>query len=99
MPFLGGGELSKILEENSDRFKEKQIKFYITQVILGIQYLHASQIIHSNLKVENLLLDETGYLKIVDFGLAQKLNSVFTSLYYKGDTGMPGCIAPELLKG
>ena len=72
MPFLGGGKLSKILESSSadHRFTEIQIKFYITQVILGIQYLHASSIIHSNLKLENLLLDETGYLKIVDFGLA-----------------------------
>ena len=72
IPFLGGGELSKILEKNSvdHRFTEIQIKFYITQVIFGIQYLHANSLIHSNLKVENLLLDETGYLKIVDFGLA-----------------------------
>ena len=101
MPFLGGGELFKIVEQNSrdHRFSEIQIKFYITQVILGLQYLHANQIIHSNLKVENLLLDETGYLKIVDFGLAQKLTSVYSSLKYNLDTGIPGCIAPELLEG
>ena len=72
MPFIGGGELSKILIEQQ-RFKEHEIKFYITQLILGIKYLHDSNIMHRDLKLENLLLGRDGYLKIVDFGLAKVL--------------------------
>lgn len=72
MPFIGGGEVSKLLKKRK-RFSEWQIKFYIIQLILGLEYLHASNIMHRDLKLENLLLDEEGYLKIVDFGMARVL--------------------------
>ena len=72
MPFIGGGELSKILKEQI-KFKEHEVKFYITQLVLGVKYLHESNIMHRDLKLENLLLDQDGYLKIVDFGLAKVL--------------------------
>ena len=69
MPFIGGGELTKVLKL-ANRFTEKEIKFYSVQLILGLQYLHQSSIMHRDLKLENLLLDYEGYLKIVDFGVA-----------------------------
>ena len=72
MPFIGGGEVSKLLKKRK-RFSEWQIKFYTIQLILGLEYLHASNIMHRDLKLENLLLDEEGYLKIVDFGMARVL--------------------------
>ena len=72
MPFIGGGEVSKLLKKRK-RFSEWQIKFYIIQLICGLEYLHASNIMHRDLKLENLLLDEEGYLKIVDFGMARVL--------------------------
>ena len=70
MPFIGGGELSKVLKA-AKKFSEREIKFYSLQLILGLRYLHDSDIMHRDLKLENLLLDENGYLKIVDFGVAQ----------------------------
>ena len=71
-PFVGGGKLSMVLKDaDNKKFFEKQIKFFIVQLILGLEYLHDYNIMHRSLKIENLLLDETGYLKIVYFGQAR----------------------------
>ena len=41
------------------------------QLCSGMRYLHAQGIIHRDLKLENILLDQTGYIKIIDYGLAK----------------------------
>ena len=98
-PFVGGGKLSLVLEDaDGKKFTEKQIKFYIVQLILGLEYLHTSNIMHRSLKIENLLLDETGYLKIVDFGMAKVYRQQYTVLCDK-DEEIAAYFAPELIKG
>jgi len=42
---------------------------------LAIGYLHSKGIMHRDLKLENILVDETGYLKIIDYGLAKVLET------------------------
>ena len=97
MPFASGGELKKVLENSQKKkFTERQIKFYIIQLIHGLKYLHDSSIMHRDLKLENLLLDDMAYLKIADFGVARVLRHNQTS--YEG-IGTPAYFAPELLKG
>ena len=95
MPFIGGGELAKVLKQ-AKKFTERQIKFYSVQLILGLQYLHLSNVMHRDLKLENLLLDENGYLKIVDFGVSQVIRHNQT-IY--DVAGTPAYFAPEILKG
>jgi len=51
----------------------KTARFYISQVILAIEYLHIRKIVYRDLKPENLMLDEQGYLKLIDFGTAKLL--------------------------
>lgn len=74
MPYVQGGELYTHLKKNK-RFPEEVVKFYAIQIILGLGYLHDKGIIHRDLKLENILIDEEGYLKIIDFGLAKILKS------------------------
>jgi serine/threonine protein kinase len=72
MPFVRGGELYKIFQSKK-RFPENVVKFYAAQIALAIGYLHVQGIAHRDLKLENILLDSDGYLKIIDFGLAKMI--------------------------
>lgn len=63
-------------------------------MIVAIGYLHSKGIVHRDLKLENILLDHTGYIKIIDFGLAKILKEGEMS-----DTfcGTPEYLAPEMI--
>jgi serine/threonine protein kinase len=65
MPFIQGGELYKVFKSKR-RFDEKTVQFYGAQIALGIAELHAKEIMHRDLKLENILVDSKGYLKIID---------------------------------
>ena len=93
MPYIRGGELFRVLAAKK-RFIERDVKFYIAQIIHGIGYLHSKNIIHRDLKAENLMLDENGYIKIIDFGLAKMLSP--NELASTG-CGTPEYFAPELM--
>ena len=93
MPFIRGGELYKIYQAQK-RFEEPQVKFYIAQMIMAIGYLHSKGIVHRDLKLENVLVDQKGYIKIIDYGLAKMLkdNEEATSF-----CGTPEYLAPEMV--
>lgn len=56
MPFIQGGELYKILKAEK-KFKEDTVIFYGMQLIMAIDYLHNKNIIHRDLKLENIMID------------------------------------------
>jgi len=72
MPFIQGGELYKIFKARK-RLDEDTVRFYAAQIIMAVGYLHKKGIMHRDLKLENILVDSTGYLKIIDYGLAKTL--------------------------
>ena len=92
LDYLTGGDLRYHISI-CQRFNEKETKFFISNIILGLEYIHSKNIIHRDIKPENLVLDKKGYLRITDFGVAKinlKDNSSETS-------GTPGYMAPEVL--
>ena len=95
MPFIEGGELYKILK-NEKKFKEDVVVFYAIQLILAIDYLHNKNIIHRDLKLENIMIDLEGYIKIIDYGLAKKLDETEED---EATTycGTPEYLAPEMV--
>ena len=66
---LTGGDLQYHLNRFGV-FPESWVLFYTAEVLLGLEYLHSKNIVYRDLKPENLLLDEGGFLKITDLGLA-----------------------------
>jgi serum/glucocorticoid-regulated kinase 2 len=94
MNFIRGGELFTHLQ-NEKRFKEERAKFYAAQIISAIGYLHKKKIIYRDIKPENILMGEDGYLYLADFGLAKEMtNRDFTSSF----CGTPEYLAPEIIQ-
>ena len=94
LDYIEGGNLFKNMEKVK-RFPESTVKFYCAQLVLGLAYLHENNLIHRDLKLENVLLDKDGYIKLCDFGLA-KLIGCSNDITYTF-WGTTEYIAPEIL--
>lgn len=74
---------------------EQETRYFMRQIVLACQYLHDNKIIHRDLKLGNLFLNDDMELKIGDFGLATKVD--FEGERKKTLCGTPNYIAPEVL--
>jgi serine/threonine protein kinase len=70
------------------------VKFYAAQIAMAIGYLHQQGIAHRDLKLENILIDGDGYLKIIDYGLAKMIGQDELSMSF---CGTPEYLAPEMV--
>nr|CCA26295.1 protein kinase putative [Albugo laibachii Nc14] len=88
--------LSELLRRRK-RLSEPEVRYYVRQLVQGLEYLHTKLIIHRDLKLGNLFLTEDMQLKIGDFGLAARLDDVEDRK--RTMCGTPNYIAPEILTG
>ena len=95
MEFMKGGELFQYLRKLK-KINEKQAKFYTACITLALGHLHNKNYIYRDLKLENLLLDEDGYAKLTDFGLAKFLEEDEKALTF---CGTPEYLSPEVILG
>ena len=49
---------------------EEVARFFIAEIVLAIESLHADNVVHRDLKPDNILLDSKGHIKLTDFGLS-----------------------------
>ena len=92
MDLLTGGDLRYHICKNK-KFLEEQTKFFLSCIILSLEYIHTNNILHRDLKPENLVLDEKGYIKLTDFGIAK----IYEKENSKETSGTPGYMAPEVM--
>lgn len=94
--YIKGKTLSKIIKDAS-YFSKSQSQFYIGSLLLVIEYLHSNNFIHRDIKPENIMVNNDGYIKLIDFGTVKETSS------RKGTThtiiGTPYYMAPEVIKG
>ncbi|XP_018300522.1 cGMP-dependent protein kinase for isoform X2 [Mycetomoellerius zeteki] len=88
-----GGELWTVLRDKG-YFDDGTTRFYTACVVEAFDYLHSRNIIYRDLKPENLLLDNQGYVKLVDFGFAKRLDNGRKTWTF---CGTPEYVAPEVI--
>ncbi|XP_033832396.1 MAP/microtubule affinity-regulating kinase 4 isoform X1 [Periophthalmus magnuspinnatus] len=95
MEYASGGEVFDYLVAHG-RMKEKEARAKFRQIVSAVHYCHQKNIVHRDLKAENLLLDADANIKIADFGFSNEF-----SVGSKLDTfcGSPPYAAPELFQG
>lgn len=94
MELCSGGDLLNYVRKRR-RLKEDVAKYVFKQIIEGLGYCHSKQILHRDIKLDNILLDSEGEVKICDFGVSK--------IVKKGEKmteqcGTPAYIAPEILR-
>ncbi|GAA5896311.1 uncharacterized protein JCM6883_006866 [Sporobolomyces salmoneus] len=70
MEYLNGGDCGALVK-NLGGLTEDWAKKYVAEVVVGLEHLHSSGVIHRDLKPDNLLIDAKGHLKLTDFGLSR----------------------------
>ena len=98
-PFYRGGDLLHHMEKNGGNFRDNEdlLFFYICQLVVFLNKIHEGKILYRNLKPENLVLDDKGNIKVIDFSKSKILT-------YDGERGLslvgaPEYMAPEIILG
>ena len=93
MELVQGIDLFDVLRA-IDIMNEEKSLFYISCLLLVLQYLHERHIVYRDLKPENIMIDEDGYPKLIDFGTSKIVeNRTYTRV------GTPHYMAPEVING
>ena len=93
MEYICGDLLSFIRKRN--KLNEQISKMIFKQIIEGLKYIHKKNIIHRDIKLDNILIDTTNTVKICDFGVSRKIEKG-QKIYER--CGTPAYIAPEIYK-
>jgi len=91
--FMQGGDMYYHMHE-ARKFDFELTQFYISEIVLALDYLHKNNMVYRDLKPENILLDSKGHIKITDFGLSKILNSSKDKAFTI--CGTPQYLAPEV---
>ncbi len=95
MEYICAGDLLSYIKKRS-KLSEPIAKFIFKQIILAIQFIHNHNIVHRDIKLDNILIDLDNKIKICDFGVSKRINN--NEIMYE-QCGTPTYIAPEILRG
>jgi len=94
LELVQGGELFSLLHLRGGSLSNSDSRFYAACVTDALEYLHSNSIVYRDLKPENLMIDDVGYIKVVDFGFAKIVTDKTYTL-----CGTPEYLSPELVLG
>ncbi|CAI2360876.1 unnamed protein product [Moneuplotes crassus] len=99
MELCPGGTLFDFLKRlpGSNRVNLDIVRFYIAEIIISLEFVHAQNVMYRDLKPENILIDLDGHIKLSDFGLSKALES--RNQMSETFCGSPEYLAPEMVFG
>jgi serine/threonine protein kinase len=96
----GGSLWSQLLQQEEGYFQEREAAHYVSQIAAGLEHLHSKNIIHRDIKLDNILIGSDGFLKIADFGVSVFLRARDKkSKKAHGICGTHGYMPPEMIEG
>ncbi|XP_065879560.1 mitogen-activated protein kinase kinase kinase 18-like [Euphorbia lathyris] len=96
MEYAGGGTLIDEIRRRGGVIEESMIRSYTRDILIGLEYLHCNEIVHCDIKSQNILITDQG-AKIADLGCAKK---VFDEISERNSiAGTPVYMAPEVARG
>eukprot|EP00474_Spongospora_subterranea_P010441 CRZ10899.1 hypothetical protein [Spongospora subterranea] len=94
MEYLSNGPIIDLHTENCAPLDEDVCRQYLRQVLAGLEYLHNLRIAHRDIKPDNLLLSDTGVVKIADFGVSLQFHG--SDDFIRSTAGSLAFMAPEM---
>jgi len=100
MEYVEGESLADIKTERPDKkFTEEEVKQYAVQILEGLNYAHKKSVIHKDIKPQNIMLDKSGKIRIMDFGIAESVQGSMSRLENTGSSGTLVYMSPEQIRG
>lgn len=93
MEYAGGGDLLQFVKQRK-RLEELDAKYIFKQIVYGLGHCHCRSVLHRDIKLDNILMDLEGSIKICDFGVSRIINK---GQLIQEQCGTPAYLAPEII--
>ena len=93
MEYAGGGDLLQYVKQRK-KLEEQEAKYIFKQIVHGLAHCHCRSVLHRDIKLDNILMDDEGSIKMCDFGVSRLITK---GQMIQEQCGTPAYLAPEII--